>query len=269
MASGLLIESKMIRSEIKKGFTLIEVLIATAIFAVVMIMTTAVVSQSVGFQSKIRAVRQSSQESRKLADLISRDIRSAKGSFKIAFNTGTGPNQSVEFKNGMGVFGCIYGGGCKNYDDFLSGTSPANALVIADGKKLKIYWFVRVNAKAVYYYEYDLTDLDTATGLVKQSDGSQLRLDQIVAQSSADAGGDPTKNLIAGSASSVDNPQTPDIKTVVNFTRFYCPAMTTPETQQNFIGLNIRSEVGIASSKPTDHAISSINTLVTTRSYGL
>ena len=61
----------------KKGFTLIEILVSTAMFAVLMVMTTSIIIQSVGYQSKLRAIRAASQESRRIADMLTRDIHSA------------------------------------------------------------------------------------------------------------------------------------------------------------------------------------------------
>jgi len=67
----------------QKGFTLIEILVATTIFALVMVITTGVVSRSSAFNSKLRVQRQIQEEILRIADMITRDIRSANASGKI------------------------------------------------------------------------------------------------------------------------------------------------------------------------------------------
>lgn len=69
---------------VRRGFTLMEVLVASSIFAVVMVFVTGAVVASSNYQSKIRIMNQTSEESRRLADMITRDVRSA--NFKLSIN---------------------------------------------------------------------------------------------------------------------------------------------------------------------------------------
>lgn len=66
-----------------RGFTLLEVLVATSIFAMIMLITTGTIAQSSTYRSKLAAMRQVNEETRKLADQITRDVREANGVIKL------------------------------------------------------------------------------------------------------------------------------------------------------------------------------------------
>lgn len=66
-----------------KAFTLLEVLIASAIFAVILVMTTGTVSLSSGYQKKLSNTRKTSSEASKISDQLSTDIRSANYGGKV------------------------------------------------------------------------------------------------------------------------------------------------------------------------------------------
>ncbi|MFA7244431.1 MAG: prepilin-type N-terminal cleavage/methylation domain-containing protein [Patescibacteria group bacterium] len=71
----------------KKGFTLIEILIASTIFAIIMIMATAVFSMTSSYNAKIRETRNSLSEARGTMMKISDDVRLSNGSVKITAGT--------------------------------------------------------------------------------------------------------------------------------------------------------------------------------------
>jgi prepilin-type N-terminal cleavage/methylation domain-containing protein len=118
----------------KKGFTLLEVLIASSMFAVVMLMTTATIAGSSSFQSKLKAMRETSEETRRLADMITRDVRSA--SQPTSYTLGTDFN----FKNGL-AFLKWSGGWQSIYKDAPSGpaTNDANVLIVASKDNFIVY----------------------------------------------------------------------------------------------------------------------------------
>jgi prepilin-type N-terminal cleavage/methylation domain-containing protein len=92
------------------GFTLLEILIATGIFAIVMVITVGIVSQSAGFQSKIRAQRQTYEEVRRLSDQISQDIRSASVPGTVIAELNPDPSKPVpiaKFKGGLVLAQCL------------------------------------------------------------------------------------------------------------------------------------------------------------------
>jgi len=132
-----------------KAFTLIEILIATGIFSVVMVMTSGVISQSSGYQSKLQASRAVSEESRKIADAVSRDLRLADGNLEIKLNSSDA--SVATFKSGVVLFQCA--SSCK-YIDSATATAPdnvpqnlsenpanykANALIVFSGDKYIFY----------------------------------------------------------------------------------------------------------------------------------
>lgn len=87
-----------------KGFTLIEVLIASAIFAMALIFTTATISQGGSFYSKLKAQRESSEDTRKIADLLTKDIRAANQEFSYIFDPETGV--ATDYKYGIAILSC-------------------------------------------------------------------------------------------------------------------------------------------------------------------
>lgn len=78
--------NKIIR---KQGFTLIEILIATAIFATVMIIVVATFSWAAGYNNRLKETRRVGQEVRSAMDQITSNIRLANGSGKVAIGSTT------------------------------------------------------------------------------------------------------------------------------------------------------------------------------------
>jgi len=77
----------------KKAFTLIEILLATAIFAVIMIMVVATFSMTASYNNRLRETRRVGQEVRMIMDNLTKDIRLANGSAKFRF--GSSPPLSI------------------------------------------------------------------------------------------------------------------------------------------------------------------------------
>lgn len=72
-----------------EAFTLIEILIATAIFATVMIIVVATFTWAVGYNSRLRETRRVGQEARGAMGQLTRDIRLANGSGKVTIGSTT------------------------------------------------------------------------------------------------------------------------------------------------------------------------------------
>lgn len=264
------------------GFTLIEILIGTLIFAAVMVMTTGAVGQSVGYQSKVRAIRQTSAESRRLAEMISRDVREARGDFTVAYTDSTG-SQKAEYDSGLALFNCsatkcTVKTEAKNIinEDITSANninivSPselgsANTMLVKSENKIKIYFFYRGTAQVIYYYEYD--PLLMSDGKFLESDGTTLHtLEQVLASR---GGAVPHKDgLIAGNVDTWANPtNSVELKTVLLSLQFYTPPKGTVKTKQVFIRFRIISELG-SLANPREHSVSIISTTVTSRNYSL
>ena len=73
----------------KKGFTLIEILIATAIFATVMIIVVATFSWAAGYNNRLKETRRVGQEVRSAMDQLTSNIRLANGAGKVTIGTAT------------------------------------------------------------------------------------------------------------------------------------------------------------------------------------
>lgn len=182
-------------NQIKKGFTLIEILIATTIFATIMVMTTGVVAESSGYQMKLKAVRGVSEESRRLADLITRDIRSANTGGIIKANyTGSSGNRTytLNYQQGLALFNCNdsscysrhFRGGTPDSSNaapsnYSSGTSSlkANTLVIFRAKgdgttEYKIYqnWDSKFYLYTADYSSTTPPDLDSLLPTVQKTE---------------------------------------------------------------------------------------------------
>ena len=97
-----------------KGFTLMEVLLASTIFALILVFTTAAVSQSSNYQSKLSMINKTSEETRRLSDLITSSIREANSNLvvkaKMCGNAAAATNYN--FKNGIAIIRSAGGGFC-------------------------------------------------------------------------------------------------------------------------------------------------------------
>lgn len=268
-------------SKIKKysAFTLIEILIGTMIFAVVMVITTGVVGQSVGYQSKIRAIRQTSQESRRIAEMITNDVREANGEFSIQYtDTATGAPKTVEYDSGLALFGCTESncsvltestnGSNADYVTAidvvpLSAAKSVNTIVVKSENKIKVYVFYRNRAQAIYYHEYDPNAMDS--GRFREADGTTLNtLDQVVAKSN----NVHNDGLLAGSLDTWVNPSTSlEMKTILLSLQYYAPQKGVAKTKQIFFSFRVISELGLPTANPKEHATSIITTTVSSRGY--
>lgn len=251
-----------------KGFTLLEVLIATSIFSLVMVMTTGIISQSSGSQSKIAAIRVVSDESRNLSDTLSRDLRSANGVFKAKDSAG----DVVEFKNGVALVDCHSGATkCKFVNDVdptnvyqLSSDYPADALIIAQtdndsGEKIfKIY----SNGPTVGTLPYSTVSLSAQT--LKTSDplvANGWYIGDILQLYNADG-----TLLIGSNASqfSTDNLS----ETTINFSGYTASDVTKSADVQSYISYFINTKTkDYDNLQPTARAETSLRSMVTVRNY--
>jgi prepilin-type N-terminal cleavage/methylation domain-containing protein len=81
----------------KRAFTLIEILIATAIFATVALIASLVVAQTVTYVTKLRAVRSTANDAARIADQFSTDVRGANADFVV---------DGKQYKNGVYFVNC-------------------------------------------------------------------------------------------------------------------------------------------------------------------
>ena len=95
----------------RRGFTLLEILVAAAIFALVMVFATATIARSVSSRSKLRAMRLTSEASRNVTDMLTRDIRQANAEGTI---NDVGNSKEYKFKNGIALLFCSANSGILN-----------------------------------------------------------------------------------------------------------------------------------------------------------
>lgn len=80
------------------AMTLVEVLVAAGIFAVVMTMAVGTFFSTSTFREKIKQTRDTGEEVRKIADMVTRDAREAKGGIEVEVTTGA---VTKKFKQGF------------------------------------------------------------------------------------------------------------------------------------------------------------------------
>ncbi|MCX6806953.1 MAG: prepilin-type N-terminal cleavage/methylation domain-containing protein [Candidatus Berkelbacteria bacterium] len=86
----------------KKAFTLVEILVATFIFAITVFIAFSAFYSATSFQSKTTAVRETTQAARNLMETISRDIRLAdSGGIATGCNIGVECSNLQITKNGV------------------------------------------------------------------------------------------------------------------------------------------------------------------------
>lgn len=157
-----------------KAFTLMEILIAASIFAAVMIITTGVLAQSSSSRGKIKAQRDVAEETKKLADLITRNVRESNYPGKVELCTASpcsAPLAVKDFKNGLAI---IYiGNFVSNTNNPIGGfrnnitphngyvvddsyTNQGQVLITTDKNKYKVI-YAKV-AGGVYYKDFNRID---------------------------------------------------------------------------------------------------------------
>lgn len=236
----------------KKAFTLIEILIATFIFAMVMVITTGVVAESVNYQSKLNAVRSTTDQTRKFVDLISESVREASGNFTINYSQ-SGTSMSKTYSDGIGFFICGNGSSCEQHIAYTQAivesdpTQSYDTIVLVNKTKVEIYYYL-ASSNEIYYFEPSFTALNSSSNA----------LNQIVKNTSSgvllvgDSGANPPMKVALeawGYSSDINDS---------NYT------ISGHLTQQPFLGIKITAETGNPS-QPQDHAITTLRTIITAR----
>lgn len=72
--------------KIRRAFSLMEVLIASTIFALIMVIAAGVLAQNSGYDARLTKMRETSEGSRRIADLLTREIRAANDPITIDKN---------------------------------------------------------------------------------------------------------------------------------------------------------------------------------------
>jgi len=178
-----ILNTKNYKLKTTQGFTLLELLIATTIFAIVMMMALGAITDSANYLAKLKAMRVSSEESRRIADILSEDIKKANTELSVTFNDSSGTTQTgVLYKSGIALFDCdsvTLKCGPKHSElasistsDSLASEFMANTLVLAEkdnsgAVKYKVYYNDSVSTDKMLYYtevtnrtNLDLTNLN-------------------------------------------------------------------------------------------------------------
>jgi len=170
-----------------RAFTLLETLIATSIFAIVMVLSTGIVAQSAGYQRKIEVTRKVSEESRRLAEMISADLRiaNAEGTVK-AKESGSYP--AYTYKNGVALLNCeLSAGACsfRHYQDDETGNNGLDASAFSNS----IADDYQANTLVIFYKKSDSTTgykiyfADGGVAYYLSGDGNSVTLSTNVVES--------------------------------------------------------------------------------------
>jgi prepilin-type N-terminal cleavage/methylation domain-containing protein len=227
-----------ISSKKLKGFTLMEVLVSAVIFSVVMVITTGVIAQGSTYGTKIKAMRETSEETRRLADMITRDVRSANVATRVMSGDVISGITYHNYKNGIVLFNCtIPISSCSIVGNLspIASTTPANTLLISTKNSCKVY---RNNVK---------------------SDGRNYVESLTMILSS----GECTLPL----GSSYTEISSPNNDTKIDFSGF-APEDTSVIKQQPYIQFMITSKTkGFDTLSPTQRAQAELRGMVTGRSF--
>lgn len=147
----------------KKGFTLFEILVASAIFAMVMVIATGVIAQMSSYNSKIKLSKSVSEETRKVADQISTDVRQAISYQTICGTVNVFSEATCPANVTQNPIGCTQKNNLIPSSDFVTASSnPSNTLIITTKDYFIIYYSHSLN-KAIYRLVYTKIIPNTAT----------------------------------------------------------------------------------------------------------
>ncbi|PIS07830.1 hypothetical protein COT78_01165 [Candidatus Berkelbacteria bacterium CG10_big_fil_rev_8_21_14_0_10_43_13] len=263
---------KIIRTnQFGKAFTLLEVLIATSIFAVVMIMTTGVISQSTAYQTKTKTLRDASEETARIADAISRDLKAASGSFTLFDKS----NNHHLMKNGVAMLDTdgkflttlkTQLAAPNDVDNFT--TYPASVLIInlESAGAFRIYYSKPGTPSVIYAKTYDKASSEFGKWYSKVASDETLKI-------VSTAPGNPNllvKNLIVSTNNNQISTFEGDNKldTSAGFTGYTATDIGTAPHAQSYINFYVHSRTdGYASLPPTNRAESYLRSMVTMRNY--
>lgn len=186
------LKTKNYRLETRHAFTLLELLIASTIFAIVMMMALGAITDSANYLAKLKAMRVSSEESRRIADILGEDIKKANTELSVTYDDGTSYPNTL-YKSGIALFSCDSATAkCTpqhselasiSTSDSLASEFKANTLVLAEKDNsgnlvYKVYYnFVDSvsNDKMLYYNEVTgQTNLDLINSDNIKKDGNEI-----------------------------------------------------------------------------------------------
>jgi len=229
-----------------KAFTLLEVLIATAIFAVVMVMTSGIVAQSSGFQTKINVQKDAGEQTRWMADLISNDVRSAGKNLVIQVTSGA----FATYPSGVALFKCDKRpplDKCTAVFD-TSPTNPPTDIAAYSGNTL----VVRDKTSGAWIYYFDTRTKKAYRG---QTSSSAVLMTQIILNIAVD------RNKL------FDDSKFAPILSFGGFSPT-SPSATGTIKQQSYVLFNIDVKTkNFGSLSPAKRAETSIRSMVTSRNY--
>lgn len=135
----------------QRGFTLIEILVATAIFATVMIIVVATFSWAAGYNNRLKETRRVGQEVRSAMDDMTKNIRLANGSGKLILSSSTADIGEITLLNcsKTATSTCVLVGQNNpiRYKNDLTSADPSNDAPVSNA----ILILQQNNKKAILY----------------------------------------------------------------------------------------------------------------------
>ncbi len=220
-----------------KAFTLLEVLIATSVFVIVMVFALGTVGENVGFQAKLKSTKEVNIEMRRTNDLITRDIRGISQPVKIELG-----DSKEEFSGGLALLLCTPGCQLKHnllpsIPDFPATQEEANTLVLGSKNSYKIY---ASRDQRLYFTELPFGGLKDS--LLTNADLVNIFIDN---------------NIISSSR----------IELAVKFSGF-SPGKTVKNRQQPYVQMMIESKTkNFDQLSPKSRASATLRTLTESRFY--
>ncbi|MEI7792062.1 MAG: prepilin-type N-terminal cleavage/methylation domain-containing protein [Candidatus Berkelbacteria bacterium] len=158
-----------------KAFTLLELLVATTIFGIVMMMAMSAITDSANYLAKLKAMRVASEESRRIADILGENIKNANSEISVTFTSGGIVHTGELYKSGIALFSCTAAGACDATHSTIFDQSMSDSNAAAFGANTLVLGEKDTSGNLVYKVYYN--NKDEAEPKLYYWEGSSLVLD--------------------------------------------------------------------------------------------
>jgi len=233
----------------KKAFTLIEILIASTIFAVIMLIVTSTFSWASLYNVRISESRDTSLNARKISEMISKDLRMANGSISVK-SSATKSDEVGEFS----IYTCQNPNNCSLNEDIIT-TQDLDDLDKNDNYRNALLILQKDQQKAIFYREVKDEFFLTRQEINLPETTSEININQEFKYKSTDL-------------SQVINSKNIDV--IAKFAGYTPTAKSDKRKAQPFVKMKLIFQTDNYDTQPPMYRSKmEINTSVTSRSYNL